>query len=94
MEKITADNWTFAGYRSDSLTAILSLGAVPSQESEVDIIYYMSVIDPDGSDLYQEEFTTLAESITKINTKYGHWDFIDRQGNSASGGGCGDCAAH
>lgn len=94
MEKITADNWTFMAYQSKNLSAILSLGATPGENGQADLLYYMTVMDEDGNDLYQEDFTDLPQAILKINTKYSHWSLVDRQENNSSGGGCGDCAAH
>ena len=97
MEKITADNWTFTAYQAQDLTVILSFGASPAlnDSKSPQELYFMTVMDKDGQDLYQEEFHDISEALVRVNLKYGHWEFQDRQvGSAADDGSCGTCAAH
>jgi hypothetical protein len=94
MEIITTDNWTFTGFKANELLALISLGAKPATDSiEPDLIYFLTVMDNDGIEVFQQEYSSLDMAIEKINLKYSHWTFQDRVG-STSGSGCGDCAAH
>lgn len=94
MEKITEENWTFCGFKANELLAVISLGAKPSSSgTETDLLYYLTVMDNDGKDVFQQEYSSLSLAIDTINAKYSHWSFQDRAGVS-TGSGCGDCAAH
>tara|TARA_B110000908_G_C9977708_1_gene324055 strand:- start:85 stop:372 length:288 start_codon:yes stop_codon:yes gene_type:complete len=95
MEKITSENWTFTGFKANELLALISLGAKPVVGSaEPDLVYFLTVMDDEGVDVFQQEYSSLEMAIESINQKYSHWTFQDRAGSSSSGSGCGDCAAH
>ncbi len=90
---ITSDNWTFTHYTTADLQAFIHLGAEPpkDEDSEVNIIYLVTVLKNEEEELFQWEFPELHEAITSINEKYGSWELSDR---SQSSGGCGTCEAH
>ena len=92
IKNINAENWTYSGYKSSDLLAFIHLGAEPTGD-ETKLLYLVTVLNSDEEEVFQLEFTTLAEAIDGINNRYHHWDFIDRS-ERQDGGGCGSCAAH
>lgn len=95
IKRIDADNWTFSGYKSSDLLAFIHLGAEPQGQDAEDskILYLVTVLNSDEEEVFQLEYMTLPEAIDSINSRYHHWDFIDRS-ERQDGGGCGSCAAH
>lgn len=89
---ITADNWTFTGFKSLELLAFIHLGAEPRGDESA-LLYLVTVLKNLEEELFQLEYPTLAEAIDAINQRYHHWEFVDR-GSRLDDGGCGSCAAH
>jgi len=95
MEKsslVDADNWTFSGYKSTNLLAFISLGAAPNAV-EPELLYFVTVLKDLEEEVFQLEFPKLDQAIDALNSRYHHWDFIDRSQKEDSGG-CGSCEAH
>lgn len=91
-QKITAQNWTYTGFKSSDLLAFIHLGAKPT-ETGSQLLYLITVLKSLELEVFQLEYSKLEDAIDAINKKYHHWDFLDR-GEMSTGGGCGSCAAH
>jgi hypothetical protein len=93
MNQVHKDNWNFCHYKNNNLTALVSFGASP-EILEDKFIYYVSVIDEESNELFQQEFDQVESACSFINDKYSEfWDFNDLSINTDTGG-CGSCAAH
>ncbi|TNE99415.1 MAG: hypothetical protein EP326_08195 [Deltaproteobacteria bacterium] len=91
---INQENWNFTYYKSSKLKAFISLSG-ENRGDEVQILYTLTVTDEDDNEKFQAGFESLPQAVTKINSQYGHWEFVDlEQGKSSDDGGCGSCAAH
>ena len=88
---VTTQNWSHCGHKFLQLQAFITLGGVPGQNPG--LVYCLTLMEEDGAELYQQEFSTLEEAISTLNGRYGHWEFFDRE-SAPSSGGCGDCQAH
>ncbi len=92
--QVTCDNWTHCGYKSLQLQALITIGAHPTQgTAEPALVYYLTLLDTDFKEVFQQEFSTLEQAISSLNDRYGHWEFTDRE-KSTEGSGCGSCEAH
>ncbi len=89
---ISADNWTFTGFKSSDLLAFIHLAAEPTQ-TKVKLVYCVTLLKNSEEEVFQLEFNNLNEAIDAINERYQHWEFINR-GQRLSDGGCGSCSAH
>lgn len=96
---IDSENWTFSGFKSSNLLAFIHLGAEPSEDLEgeeeaaVRMLYLVTVMKDLEEEMFQMEYESLAEAIDSINSRYQHWDFVDRT-TRLDDGGCGSCEAH
>ena len=90
---VTEENWTHCGYISTKAQALITMGSEPSQ---CQIIYYLTLLDNDYKELFQQEFASLAEAVSVLNDRYCHWQFVDREQENVreDGDGCGSCQAH
>ena len=89
--KVTTQNWPHCGHKFSQLQAFIGLGGVPDQRPG--LVYCLTLMEEDGAELYQQDFSTLEEAIANLEERYGHWEFFDRE-QASSSGGCGDCSAH
>ncbi len=92
MEQLfTPNNWNYSQFKNSELKAIISLGCDP------DILgtrfsYFVTVLDEDDNEIFQEEFTSIEKACLAMNKKYsGIWEYIDL---SKPTGGCDSCSAH
>lgn len=103
--KITEENWTYTHFLNDQLMAQITLGASPAQGQQgPEIVYYVTVMQcpKDGNleepyqELFQFRHHSLNNAIDDINSRYQHWEYIDRtaESESSSESGCSSCAAH
>ena len=91
-EYFTPNNWNYSQFQNQNLKAIISLGCDP------DILgtrfsYFVTVLDEDDNEVYQEEFMALDRACEAMNSKYGGiWEYKDLSKPSSSG--CDSCSAH
>lgn len=90
--QITSENWNYSHYTATKLLCSIFLGA----NENSDLIYSVTVTDLDHKEIFQEDFLELTEAVSFINSRYSHWDFVDKTQKpiSDSDSGCGSCAAH
>ncbi len=90
---VTVNNWNYSYFENGEHRAIVSFGASPELLDD-EFVYYVTVLDQDDNEIYQQEFTEVANACTFMNQKYGDfWDFKDMSQKNTSGG-CGSCVAH
>lgn len=99
MENFTADNWNYVQYinTTDSglKRAILSIGAMPNAQDEIEFLYFITILDQENNEVFQEEFKSLDIAIHHINKKFSnYWDFQDLTKISDDKSGCSSCVAH
>lgn len=71
--------------------AMISFGADPESISEDRLEYYVTVLEDEEKEVFQQKFDSLSEACMLLNTKYGDWNFEDQ---TAPKSGCSTCAAH
>ncbi len=93
INRFNQGNWNSCQYTNQGLKAIISLGASPGiLDSE--FYYYVTVLDEENNEMFQEEFPDIDAACNSINNKYADlWDFIDLSQNQSTSG-CGSCTAH
>lgn len=92
--KVTPDNWSHTHYQFENLRAIISFGANWDESDE--LIYFVTVLDEDDQEVFQEQFQTLSEACEYINNRYqNEWPIIDLLNpKNSKEGGCASCVAH
>ena len=93
MQNISQDNWFHVQFVKDESRAIISCGA---QDTET-IEYFITVLDENDHELFQERYTQLDTAIENINARYaGIWelDDVNAPAKSSKDGGCSTCVAH
>ncbi len=95
MQRVGQENWTHTGYKSIDLQALITIGAKPGEDTSAEPIiqYFVTLLDLDLNEVFQQGFNELEEALEFINERYGHWDFADREKSSKTSG-CDSCAAH
>lgn len=89
-QEINLGNWNFSHYFTGPLKAMVSCGVDHHEKiNEQTMVYWVSVIKDEFTEVYQSEFQVLGEAINFINQKYGHWSFKDTTQLDA---GCGSCS--
>ena len=66
---ITNENWTHTSYKNENLNALITFGSAPDILDDR-FTYYLTVLDHEQNEVYQEEFTTLDNACSQINKKY------------------------
>ena len=92
---VNLKNWNFAHYNSEHFKAFIGMtGDIEETQGEAShiILYSVTVLDSEESEVFQRDFKSLKSAISCINENYGHWQFNDP--TDTSGGGCGSCSAH
>lgn len=96
--RLTPSNWNHCHYEQDGNWAIISLGSNPDKietDPENPFSYFVTLIDQDQKELFQEEFDFLEDACNQINDKYSdYWKFVDKSAAAPSSGGCSTCVAH
>lgn len=91
--KVTPENWTHTQYVLDNLRAIISFGA--SWDRPNDLLYYVTLLDQDDQEIFQQQFEDLASACDYINQRYqNEWPIVDLMAPSKKEGGCASCVAH
>lgn len=93
--KINLSNWNYAQFSTGSFQAMISCGIDPNdylaleENSEMAMCYWVSILKDEFQEIFQRKFTHLAEALSFINERYGHWNFVD---TSVAKGGCESCS--
>ena len=91
--KITPQNWTHTQYSLDNLRALITFGA--DWHSPEQLTYFVTLLDQDDQEVFQEEFSTLSSACDYINQRYQNdWPILDLIAPTKSEGGCSSCIAH
>ncbi len=84
-------NWTYSRYNKGDFMALITFGADPESIQDDKLEYYVTVLESEIHETFQEKFNSLAEACVFLNTNYGDWTFEDQ---TAPKSGCSTCAAH
>lgn len=88
---MTIENWTYCHFLLETQKAFISFGADPIAPD--DLLYFATVTDLEGKELFQKSFKDLNKCLEFINLRYQDWDFIDALAPKKAEG-CDSCAAH
>lgn len=92
-QAIGPSNWNYCYYSTGPLKSMMSQGmdyaSAAVTEESLPALYWVTVLRDETREIFQAEFSQLADAIKFINEKYGHWDFTD---TTEDKGGCGSCA--
>ena len=96
MLRVNSQNWGTCGYKTPRLQALITMGGRPSNgPSGYTLSYYITLLNADFQEIFQQEFKGLGEALKVLNTRYGRWEFFDREKEKKSGAsGCDSCGAH
>lgn len=71
--------------------AMISFGANPESTLEDRLEYYVTVLENEDQEVFQERFDSLTDACLYLNENYADWTFEDQ---TATKSGCSTCAAH
>lgn len=91
MQIINTENWSFCRYLSENFQAWITFGADPESMKEDRLEYYVTVLENEDTEVFQEKFDSLSEACLYLNENYRDWTFDDQ---TATKSGCSTCAAH
>jgi len=91
MQCVNIENWTYCRYEKNDFMAMISFGANPDSMAQDRLEYYVTVLESEEKEVFQERFDSLSEACFFLNEKYGDWTFEDQ---TATKSGCSTCAAH
>lgn len=91
MQSVNAKNWTYSRYHKGDFMALITFGADPESVSDDRLEYYVTVLENEIHEAFQETFKSLNEACMFLNANYGDWAFEDQ---TAPKSGCSTCAAH
>jgi len=91
MNMITNENWTYCRFKSENFLAFISFGADPESIKEDRLDYYVTVLENEDIETFQEKFSSLSKACLYINKNYSGWEFEDQ---TVKKSGCSTCAAH
>lgn len=91
MLSVNIKNWTYSRYSKGDFMALVTFGADPESMSDDRLEYYVTVLENEIHEAFQEKFTSLADACMFLNANYGDWTFEDQ---TAPKSGCSTCAAH
>lgn len=91
MQSVNTSNWTYSRYNNGNFMALVTFGADPESIQEDRLEYYVTVLENEINETFQQQFPTLAEACMFLNANYGDWTFEDQ---TAPKSGCSTCAAH
>lgn len=92
MSSFNNNNWNHSQYQSEHNKAIISIGAHENKPEE--ICYYITVLDEENNELFQQEFKELDQACQEINSRYQDiWDYNDLSQEKKKTG-CDSCSAH
>lgn len=91
MLSVNTKNWTHTRYQKGDFMALITFGADPESIKEDCLEYYVTVLQNEIHESFQEKFSSLADACMFLNANYGDWSFEDQ---TAAKTGCSTCAAH
>jgi hypothetical protein len=91
MQCVNTENWTYCRYQKDSFLAMITFGADPESLAENRLEYYVTVLENEEREVFQEKFSNLTDACLFLNETYGDWGLEDQ---TATKSGCSTCAAH
>lgn len=91
MPSVNLKNWTYSRYHKGDSRAMITFGADPESVAEERLEYYVTVLENEIHESFQEKFNSLADACLYLNANYGDWSFEDQTGAKS---GCSSCAAH
>lgn len=91
MQSVNTDNWTYCRYASENFLALITFGADPETIKEDRLDYYVTVLEDEEKEVFQQRFDSLAEACLFLNENYQDWTF---ENQTAEKSGCSTCAAH
>lgn len=91
MQHVNVENWSYCRYKSGEFLAMVSFGADPESLEMDRFDYYVTVLESEEKEVFQQTFTNLPEACMFLNEKYGDWSFEDQ---TAAKSGCSTCSAH
>lgn len=91
MQSVNIENWTYCRYEKENFWAQITFGADPESLSEDRLEYYVTVLQDEMSEVFQQKFETLTGACLYLNQNYSDWTFHDQ---TAAKTGCSTCAAH
>ena len=91
MQVVNSDNWTYCRYQSENFIAMITFGADPESLKDNRLEYYVTILEDEEKEIFQEKFDSLAEACVFLNENYQDWNFEDQ---TATKSGCSTCAAH
>lgn len=91
MQCVNIENWSFCRYQTGAFKAFISFGADPESLAADRLEYYVTVLEEDEKEIFNQRFESLTEACLFLNERYADWTFDDQ---SVSKEGCSTCAAH
>lgn len=91
MQSVNTKNWTYTRYQKENFIAFITFGADPASILEDRLEYYVTVLEDEINEFFQEKFESLSSACVFLNANYGDWTFEDQTGAKT---GCSTCAAH
>lgn len=91
MQCVNIENWTYTRFMNGNFMAMISFGANPESIQEDRLEYYVTVLENEDQEVFQERFDSLTDACLYLNDKYSDWTFEDQ---TATKSGCSTCAAH
>lgn len=89
-KRVIMENWNYCHYQSGKMKAFVSYLATPNGDDIIES-YAVTTRNDNSFDVFSQEFPELYMAVEHLNTRYGHWDFVD---TSTKDGGCDSCSAH
>lgn len=91
MQCVNIENWTYTRFMNGNFMAMISFGANPESIQEDRLEYYVTVLEDEDQEVFQERFDSLTDACLYLNDNYSDWTFEDQ---TATKSGCSTCAAH
>lgn len=91
MQSVNIKNWTYSRYQKENFMALITFGADPESLKDDRMEYYVTVLQDEIHESFQEKFDSLGAACMFLNTNYGDWAFEDQ---TVAKAGCSTCAAH
>ena len=88
---INTENWSYCRYEQAPFMALVTFGADPESVAQDSLEYYVTVLEGEEKEVFQEKFSKLSDACMFLNANYGDWKF---ENQTITKSGCGTCAAH
>lgn len=91
MQCVNTENWSYCRYETGTFMAMVTFGADPESIMNDELEYYVTVLENEEKEVFQQKFGSLSEACLYLNSNYADWKFEDQ---TAEKSGCSTCAAH